>query len=175
MELRARTSARCATAMLVNQPINQGGLPKERGKDRQNLHTIFFPCGWLAKVDFASRRQVALADTPALHFPPIELRRCKLDGRGLDVARFLAAENASGNSRSLSASLEHREKRPSNKLTTEKRIVIRKNGRVRHSMKPWQARIAFVHDSRRIDNHQFPENGGLRWKSSSMIQYALER
>ena len=55
-----------------------------------------------------------LADAPALHFPPVEFRRCKFDGLDFDVTRLLATKNTNGNGGRLSAALGHREKRAAN-------------------------------------------------------------
>jgi hypothetical protein len=81
-------------------------------------------------VNLASRGQAAFADPPALHFPPVEPRRCKFDGRCLDVARLLAPEDANGNRRCLSAAVLHQENWAADNLLAEESLVVGKNGRV---------------------------------------------
>ena len=42
-------------------------------------------------------------------------------------------------------------------------------------MKPCQRRVTFVHDTRRIDRHQLPEDGRVRWKGGGVFEYVFER
>lgn len=80
-------------------------------------------------------------------------------GRGrVDVARLLSAEDANGNGGRLSAGVSHQEERPPYNLAAEEGFVIGKNRRVRDGMKPCQWRATFVYDTRRIDDHQLPED-----------------
>src|SRR5215470_16094975 len=105
-----------APPTLIEQPADQCGLRQHRRADRQNLHTILIPRGGIAKVNLASRRQPAFADAPALHFPPVEHRRAKLDGWRLDVARLVSSEDANGDSGCLAAGISHQEKWPAYNL-----------------------------------------------------------
>src|SRR5215813_168500 len=47
-----------------------------------------FPGGRAAKIDLAFCWQSALAHAPAMHFSPIELRRCKSNGLHLEVMTY---------------------------------------------------------------------------------------
>ena len=42
-------------------------------------------------------------------------------------------------------------------------------------MKSCQRRITFVHDARRIDRHQLPEDCRVRWEGSRALEYVFER
>ena len=42
-------------------------------------------------------------------------------------------------------------------------------------MKPFQCPVLFVHDTRRINVHQMPEDRGLWWKRSRVFQYVFKR
>ena len=116
-----------AAAILIDQPGDQRDLRQKNGADGQNFHPVSFPCGRIAKEDLAAGRQAALADAPALHLPPVEHRACKLDGRRIDVARLLSAEDANGNGSCLSAGISRREQRPAHDLAAEEGFVIGKN------------------------------------------------
>ena len=57
----------------------------------------------------------------------------------------------------------------------KRKLVIRKNGCVGDGMKSCQRRVTFVHNTRRIDRHQLPENGRVRWKGGGVFEYVFER
>ena len=151
-----------AVLTFVQQPADECGLGQQRREDGQNLQLVPVPDGRFAEINFAARRQAAFADAPALHFSPVEHRPRKLDRRHLDVARLLATKDANGNCGCLSASVSRQEKRTADNMA-EEGFVIRKNRRICDGVQPWQRRDTFVHDTRRIDDHQLPEDGGL-WR-----------
>src|SRR5215211_5180021 len=157
------------------QPRDQSALHQKHGTEHQNLYAILFPCGLTTKENLASRGQAALANPPALHLPPVILRRSKSDRRYFDVARVLAAKNANGNLGRPSAYFEHRDVWAANNLTAEEGIRIAENRCVGDSMKPCQRYALFVRDTRRIDHHQLPEDRGLRWERSGVLQCVFER
>src|ERR1700730_14397453 len=76
----------------TQQSADQRSLDQDYDRNQRKLPSIFFPDSGLTKQDFASRRQVALADAPALHLPPVVLRRRKSYWLHLDIARLLATE-----------------------------------------------------------------------------------
>src|SRR6266550_3449561 len=83
-----------APSNLIEQPANQRGLRQKRSNNRKNLPTILFPGTRTAKINLASRWQAIRADAPALHFPPVKLRRCESNGLYVEVTRSLAAKHA---------------------------------------------------------------------------------
>src|SRR4029079_529986 len=137
--------------VFIQKTHNQCRLNKEPDSSHHYLPAILVPGCWLAEQNLASRREATLTNIPALHLPPIELRRCESNGRYLDVARLLAAKDAHCYSGGLTAPLEHGEKWTANNLATEEGFVIRKNGCVGNCMKSCQSRIALVHNTRSID------------------------
>src|SRR6476660_7589459 len=66
-----------AATPFMEQSADQRSLDEDHAGNQRHLPTIFFPDAGLMKQDFASRGQVALADAPALHLPPVVLRRRK--------------------------------------------------------------------------------------------------
>src|SRR5262249_54935592 len=145
---------------LVKQPGNQCALQYNDGKKPQKFTVMLPPVRPCAEIDLAPRRQAVLPDAPALQFPPIKLRTCKLDGRPLDVSRLLASQDAHGHGGCLSAPLKHREHWATDKLAAEEGIVIGEDGRAGDGVKPCQCLVPLVHRTRRIDDHQLPENRG---------------
>ena len=164
-----------AAPAFIQKTSNECSLRKEHDGKQHHLPTVLFPGSWLAEENRASRRKTGFADAPALHLPPVELRRCESDGWDLDVARPLAPKDANGYGSGLAAPLEHGEKRAANNLVTEEGLVIRKYRCVGDAMKSCQRRIAFVHNTCRINQHQLPENGRVRRKGGRMFQYVAER
>jgi hypothetical protein len=160
-----------AVPMLVEEPCDQRGLQDNRGRSPQYGHTMPLPRGRVAKMNLASRRQAARANAPTLHLPPIELRSRKTGGRRFDLARLLSTKDAESNPGYLLAVLEHRNVRAANNVTAEEGVGITENWRVGDGMKPCQSRSLFMHHTRRIDDHQLPEDCGTRWKRGSMLQY----
>jgi hypothetical protein len=80
--------------VFIQKTDNQCCLKKKRDGSQHYLPAVLVPDGWLAEQNRAPRRETALADAPALHLPPVELRRSESNGRDLDVARLLAAKDA---------------------------------------------------------------------------------
>src|SRR5258708_32845180 len=74
----------------TQQSADQHSLDQDYDRNQRQLPSIFFPDAGLTKQDFASWGQVALADAPALHLPPVVLRRRKSYWLHLDIARLLA-------------------------------------------------------------------------------------
>src|SRR5262245_37205894 len=137
--------------MFVQKANNECGLKQEHDPSQYNPPAVLFPGSWFAKENRASWRETTLADAPALHLSPVELRRCESDGQDLDVARLLAAKDANSHGGGLAAPLEHGEKRAANDLVTEEGLVIRKYGCIGDGMESFQRCVAFVHDTRRIN------------------------
>src|SRR5258708_11381827 len=77
----------------MQQSADQRSLDQDYDRNQRQLPGIFFPGAGLTKQDFASRRQVALADAPALHLPPVVFRRRKSYWLHLDIARLLATKD----------------------------------------------------------------------------------
>src|SRR5215472_8457219 len=171
------TRARRLTTMppLVKQPSDDRSLEQDHSTNRQKLRTILVPYSRFAKINLASGHQATFADAPALHFPPVEFRFCKPGGWYLDVASALAAEDTNGHRGCQAAPLADRVHRAANNLTAKKRVIMRKNGRVGDGIKPFQRFVVFMHDTRRINVHQMPEDRGLRWKRSRVFQYLFKR
>ena len=96
-------------------------------------------------------------------------------GRHLDIPRLLAAEDANGDGRRLPASLLNGEHWTTDNLTGEEGLVIRKDRRVGDSMEPGQRSVALVHDTGRIDDHQLPEDRGMRRQRRGLFQNVVER
>jgi hypothetical protein len=48
---------------------------------------VALPRCWFPEVHCAASRQVALANSPAMHLPPVEYGCCESGGRGFDVRR----------------------------------------------------------------------------------------
>src|SRR5438132_7299979 len=82
-----------AAMPFMQQSADQRSLDQDYDRNQRQLPTIFFPGAGLTKQDFASRRQVALADAPALHLPPVVPRRCKSDRLNFDIGQLLATED----------------------------------------------------------------------------------
>src|SRR5260370_41811842 len=138
-------------------------------------HTSLVPYGRIADRDFAARRQAGLADPPALHFPPIEPGRWKFDRRYPDGTSILAAQNSNRSSGCLSTGAEHPSIRTTDKPLSDVGLVVAKNGRFGRGMQPFERCVAIMHDARRIDNHRFPQDGGMRWRRSHMLQNLFKR
>jgi hypothetical protein len=82
-----------AAMPFMQQSGDQRSLDQDYDRNQRQLPTLFFPGAELTKQDFASWRQIALADAPALHLPPIVFRRRKSYRLHLDIARLLATED----------------------------------------------------------------------------------
>src|SRR5688572_12950200 len=61
-----------ATAVLIKQCDDESALQDHHGRYRRNLRRIGLPYGQNAISYFATRRQIAVADTPSLHLSPVE-------------------------------------------------------------------------------------------------------
>src|SRR5712671_7058539 len=83
-----------AATPFMEHSADQHPLDEDHARDQRHLPTISFPDARLTIQDFASRREVALADAPALHLTPVVLWRRKSDRLDLDVARLLATEDS---------------------------------------------------------------------------------
>src|SRR5205085_7046949 len=83
-----------AAMPFMQQSADQRSLDQDYDRNQRELPTVFFPGAELTKQDFASWRQVALADAPALHLPPIVFRRRKSYRLHLDIAQLLSTEDA---------------------------------------------------------------------------------
>src|SRR6476620_2428292 len=121
--------------MLIQLPKDQRGLDQNCSRNRQNVGTILFPCRRITEKDFASWRQTAFADAPALHLPPIKHWARKLNWGYLNFAWLFSAEDADGNGSGLLAAIGYQEKWAAYDRAAEERFVIRKNRRVSDSVK----------------------------------------
>src|SRR5262245_10388426 len=154
--------------MFVQKAGDERGLYKNNRKNKCDLPLVLLPNARIAKINLASGGQAALANAPALHFPPVKHRVCKLHGWRADLARLLSAKDANGNGGCLSAGVGDQEKRATDYAMAEEGFVIRKNRRVSDGMKPCYWRIAFVYHARRVDDHQLPEDRRLLGKRGGM-------
>src|SRR5882757_9668810 len=82
-----------AATPFMQQSADQRSLDQDYDRNQRQLPAIFFPNASLTKQDCASWGQAALADAPALHLPPVVLRRRKSYWLHLDIARLLATKD----------------------------------------------------------------------------------
>src|SRR5882757_525940 len=115
----------------TQQSADQRSLDQDYDRNQRQLPGILFPDAGLAKQDFASRRQVALADAPALDLSPIVFRRRKPDWLHLDIGRLLAAEDTDRGVGGLPAGLLNRMHRAADGIAVEKRFLEGKDRGVR--------------------------------------------
>src|SRR5258707_544121 len=145
-----------AAAPFTQQSPDQRSLDQDYDRNQRQLPTIFFPGAGLTKQDFASRRQVALADAPALHLPPIVFRRRKSYWLHLDIARLLATEDSDRSIGGLPARFIDPMHRATHGISVEKRFLEGKDRGVRNRMEPPQGEIAFMGDTSRRHRNQAP-------------------
>src|SRR5579871_851489 len=95
-------------AALEQQTGNHRTLQQYQRQGRQDLPSKSVPRGRLAKINLASRRQTALADSPALQLTPIILRGGKTNRRNFDGVRLLSAKYAYSDGTCLFAQCAYR-------------------------------------------------------------------
>ena len=64
---------------------------------------------------------------------------------------------------------------PADHVVAEKSIIVRKDRRVSHVMKPAQGLAAFLRKTCRINRHQVPEDRRVRRQRGRLFQYVLKR
>src|SRR5438132_12122575 len=163
-----------AAMPFMQQSADQRSLDQDYDRNQRGLPTVFFPGAELTKQDFASWRQVALADAPALHLPPIVFRRRKSYWLHLDIARLLATEDADRGIGGLPAGFIDRMHRAADGISAEKRFLEGKDRGVRDRMEMAQGEITFMGDTCRVDRHQAPEQDRVRWKRRRPLQDFLK-
>src|SRR5262245_37086443 len=96
------------SAMLEKRPYDDHGLSQHDGGNTDQMPAILVPQAELAKTDFTSRRQPALADPKALKLAPVEDRPIKVPGGDRDLCSLFTVEDAQSN---LCCCLAHRDRR----------------------------------------------------------------
>src|SRR5882757_9195822 len=118
----------------TQQSADQRSLDQDYDRNQRQLPGIFFPDAGLTKQDFASWGQIALADAPALHLPPVVLRRRKSYWLHLDIARLLATEDSDRGIGGLPAGFIDRMHRAADGISVEKRFLEGKDRGIRDRM-----------------------------------------
>src|SRR6266404_6094709 len=158
----------------VEQSADQSSLDEDYARNQRQLPIISFPYAGLTKQDFASLRQVALADAPAPNLTPVVLWRRKSDRLDLDIARLLATEDADRGIDGPLARSGDGMHRATDGLPVEKGFLEGKDRGVRDRMKTAQGEIAFMGDTCRVDRHQAPEQDRVRRKRCCLLQDFLK-
>src|SRR4029077_9088423 len=131
-----------ATQMFIKGPDKQDRKHSHCRRYRQNFRAITLPCRRLAKLDGAARRQVTLADPPAIQFAPIEDRRAQPYRGDLDTAGGLAIQKARSDRRGAARKVLRRKHGPTDDAVPKFGIVEAEDRRVRGLVKLIEHAIA---------------------------------
>src|SRR6516162_10802112 len=164
-----------AAAVLEQQTGNHRGLKQYQRERRQDLPPIFTPRSRLAKINLASRRQTALVNSPALQFTPIILRRGKPNRFDFDAIRLFSTKYAYSDSTCFFAQHKCRQHRAADDFSAKECVIMCKNRRICRLIEGRQRPVAFIHRTRRINDHCVPKDRGVWWKTGGLFQYVLER
>src|SRR3979490_3122731 len=162
------------TTPLMQHSADRRSLNQDYDRNQRQLPGVFFPDAGLTKQDFASGGQVALADAPALHLPPVVLRRRKPNWLQLDIARLFSTEDSERGIGGHPAGCIDRMHWAANSISVKKRFLEGKNRRVRDRMETSQGDIAFMGNTCRVDRHQAPEQNRVRRKRPRPLQDLLK-
>src|SRR6516165_8686772 len=159
----------------MEQTCNQRSLHQNHRADPQDLRAVFVPRSRLAEIDLASRRQTALVNSPALQFTPIILRRGKPYRFDFDAIRLFSTKYAYSDSTCFFAQHKCRQHRAADDFSPKECVIMCKNRRICRLIEGRQRPVAFIHRTRRINDHCVPKDRGVWWKTGGLFQYVLER
>src|SRR5262249_51794016 len=133
------------------------------------------PCLQLAKVNLASRRQPILADTPALHLPPIKFRGRKSDRRYIDFVRGFTVKDTDGSASCLPASFLRCDKGTADDPAAEVGVAETENGSVGDATNLWEHNIFFTCRTGCVGQNEGKIDCASLWKCRDAIHHFFKR